>query len=54
MGGISTDDSDDVQDSEGASSQPPKSSDSSNYVIIGSLTSSEAIKPDWVAEVIEV
>ncbi len=39
--------------SESASNQPNKSNDVGNYVVVGTLSNSEATKPDWVAEVVE-
>lgn len=56
VGGTAPGDSDDIQQensSESASNQLNKSNDVGNYVVVGTLSHSEAAKPDWVAEVIE-
>lgn len=50
-------DSDDVQQetsSESASNQPIKSGEATNYVVIGTTTRSDIVKPIWVEEIIDV
>lgn len=55
-GTAAREDSDDVQhdaSTESASNQP-KFTEATSYEVIGTRRSSEATKPDWVSEIIDV